>query len=113
MPPNMWFHQHLIPHHALAHLAFKHEVVSIRNAQGCRRPGSADGSVATRSTTPTTPVVQMFADELAKHGATRAWTRPAGAGRRRWPRRAEPFSIFALSSGRREGRSGPNLHAVR
>jgi aconitase B len=70
VPPNMWFHQHFntgtIP---ARYLAFKHEGVAIRNAQGVpkawisKRAGGdqidyADENPATR---------ELFAKELAKH----------------------------------------------
>ena len=71
VPPNMWLHQHFNTGTTPArYLAFKHEGVAIRNAQGVpkawisRRAGGdqidyADENPATR---------HMFAKELAKHG---------------------------------------------
>jgi oxalate decarboxylase/phosphoglucose isomerase-like protein (cupin superfamily) len=71
VPPNMWFHQHFNTGNSPArYLAFKHEVVSMRNAQGVpkawisRRLGGdqidyADEQPAIRT---------MFADALAKNG---------------------------------------------
>ena len=72
VPPNMWFHQHFNTGTTPArYLAFKHEVVSIRNAQGVpkawisRRIGGDQIDYADEK-----PFVRkMFADELAKHGA--------------------------------------------
>ena len=71
VPPNMWFHQHFNTGHSPArYLAFKHEVVSIRNAQGVpkawisRRLGGDQIDYADEQ-----PVVRrLFADALAKHG---------------------------------------------
>jgi hypothetical protein len=71
VPPNMWFHQHFNSGTTPArYLAFKHEVVSIRNAQGVpkawisRRVGGDQIDYADE-----TPMVRkMFADELAKNG---------------------------------------------
>lgn len=75
IPPNMWYHQHFNTGSAPArYLAFKHEGVSIRNAQGVpkawisRRLGGdqidyADEQPAIR---------QIFADELAGAGVTPA-----------------------------------------
>jgi oxalate decarboxylase/phosphoglucose isomerase-like protein (cupin superfamily) len=71
VPPNMWFHQHFntgtVPGR---YLAFKHEVVSIRNAQGVpkawisRRVGGDQIDYVDEK-----PVVRkLFAEELAKHG---------------------------------------------
>jgi oxalate decarboxylase/phosphoglucose isomerase-like protein (cupin superfamily) len=71
VPPNMWFHQHFntgkVPGR---YLAFKHEVVSIRNAQGVpkawisRRIGGDQIDYADEK-----PVVRkLFAEELAKNG---------------------------------------------
>ena len=71
VPPNMWFHQHFNSGTTPArYLAFKHEGVAIRNAQGVpkawvsRRLGGdqidyADEAPAVR---------QLFAEELARHG---------------------------------------------
>jgi oxalate decarboxylase/phosphoglucose isomerase-like protein (cupin superfamily) len=73
VPPNMWFHQHFNTGTTPArYLAFKHEGVSIRNAQGVpkawisRRVGGdqidyADEGPAVRT---------IFAQELAKRGLT-------------------------------------------
>ena len=71
VPPNMWFHQHFNTGTTPArYLAFKHEVVSIRNAQGVpkawisRRIGGDQIDYADEK-----PLVRtMFADELAKRG---------------------------------------------
>ncbi len=73
VPPNMWFHQHFNTGAEPArYLAFKHEVVSIRNAQGVpkawisRRLGGDQIDYADEQ-----PVVrQLFADALAKGGLT-------------------------------------------
>src|SRR5437868_8330028 len=69
-PPNMWFHQHFNTGTTPArYLAFKHEVVSIRNAQGVpkawisRRLGGDQIDYADEA-----PLVRkVFADELAKN----------------------------------------------
>jgi oxalate decarboxylase/phosphoglucose isomerase-like protein (cupin superfamily) len=71
VPPNMWFHQHFNTGTTPArYLAFKHEVVSIRNAQGVpkawisQRIGGDQIDYADE-----TPVVRrLFADALAKNG---------------------------------------------
>jgi oxalate decarboxylase/phosphoglucose isomerase-like protein (cupin superfamily) len=71
VPPNMWFHQHFNTGTTPArYLAFKHEVVSIRNAQGVpkawisRRIGGDQIDYVDEK-----PVVrQLFADALSKHG---------------------------------------------
>jgi oxalate decarboxylase/phosphoglucose isomerase-like protein (cupin superfamily) len=71
VPPNMWFHQHFntgkVPGR---YLAFKHEVVSIRNAQGVpkawisRRIGGDQIDYADEK-----PLVRkLFTEELAKNG---------------------------------------------
>ncbi len=73
VPPNMWFHQHFNSGTTPArYLALKHEVVSIRNAQGVpkawisRRVGGDQIDYADEK-----PFVRkLFADELAKHGMT-------------------------------------------
>jgi hypothetical protein len=73
VPPNMWMHQHFNTGNSPArYLAFKHEVVSIRNAQGVpkawisRRIGGDQIDYADE----TQAVRTMFAQELAKHGLT-------------------------------------------
>ena len=71
VPPNLWFHQHFNTGTTPArYLAFKHETVSIRNAQGVpkawisRRVGGDQIDYADE-----TPVVRtLFAQELAKRG---------------------------------------------
>jgi oxalate decarboxylase/phosphoglucose isomerase-like protein (cupin superfamily) len=71
VPPNLWFHQHFNTGTTPArYLAFKHEVVSIRNAQGVpkawisKRLGGDQIDYADES-----PVVRtLFADALAKRG---------------------------------------------
>ena len=73
VPPNMWFHQHFNSGTTPSrYLALKHEVVSIRNAQGVpkawisRRVGGDQIDYADEK-----PFVRKtFADELAKHGMT-------------------------------------------
>jgi hypothetical protein len=70
VPPNMWFHQHFNTGRTPSrYLAFKHEVVSIRNAQGVpkawisRRIGGDQIDYADE-----TPVVrQLFREALSKH----------------------------------------------
>ncbi|MDB5794486.1 MAG: Cupin domain protein [Noviherbaspirillum sp.] len=71
VPPNLWFHQHFNTGTTPArYLAFKHEVVSIRNAQGVpkawisKRLGGDQIDYADES-----PVVRtLFADALSRHG---------------------------------------------
>jgi quercetin dioxygenase-like cupin family protein len=71
VPPNMWFHQHFNTGTTPArYLAFKHEVVSIRNAQGVpkawisRRIGGDQIDYVDEK-----PVVRkLFAEALDKHG---------------------------------------------
>jgi hypothetical protein len=70
VPPNMWFHQHFNTGNSPSrYLAFKHEVVSIRNSQGVpkawisKRVGGDQIDYADES-----PYIRKtFADELAKH----------------------------------------------
>ena len=71
VPPNMWFHQHFNTGSTPArYLAFKHEVVSVRNAQGVpkawisQRIGGDQIDYADESLL----VRRLFADALAKHG---------------------------------------------
>jgi mannose-6-phosphate isomerase-like protein (cupin superfamily) len=73
IPPNMWYHQHFNTGPDPArYLAFKHEGVSIRNAQGVpkawisRRVGGDQVDYADEPR----QVRQIFADELAKTGVT-------------------------------------------
>jgi oxalate decarboxylase/phosphoglucose isomerase-like protein (cupin superfamily) len=71
VPPNLWYHQHFNTGTTPArYLAFKHEVVSIRNAQGVpkawisQRIGGDQIDYADEK-----PIVRkLFADELAKNG---------------------------------------------
>lgn len=71
VPPNLWFHQHFNTGTTPArYLAFKHEVVAIRNAQGVpkswisRRLGGDQIDYADES-----PVIRtLFADALAANG---------------------------------------------
>jgi len=73
VPPNMWYHQHFNTGTTPSrYLAFKHEVVSIRNAQGVpkawisKRVGGDQIDYADESDL----VRNMFAQELAKNGLT-------------------------------------------
>jgi len=92
VPPNMWLHQHFNTGTTPArYLAFKHEVVSIRNGQGVPKAWISRRIGATRSTTPTSGprCARMFAQELAKNGLTPKMDggvpgRAGGACRRRW-----------------------------
>src|SRR5207248_7473497 len=71
VPPNMWFHQHFNTGTTPSrYLAFKHEVVSIRNAQGVpkawisRRIGGDQIDYADEQ-----PIVRrLFARALSQHG---------------------------------------------
>jgi oxalate decarboxylase/phosphoglucose isomerase-like protein (cupin superfamily) len=71
VPPNMWYHQHFNTGTTPArYLAFKHEVVSVRNAQGVpkawisKRLGGDQIDYVDE-----TPVVRkLFTEALAKHG---------------------------------------------
>src|SRR3954469_21113065 len=71
VPPNMWFHQHFnTGTEPGRYLAFKHEVVSVRNAQGVpkawisRRIGGDQIDYADESSY----VRETFREALAKHG---------------------------------------------
>jgi oxalate decarboxylase/phosphoglucose isomerase-like protein (cupin superfamily) len=71
VPPNLWFHQHFNTGTTPSrYLAFKHEVVSIRNAQGVpkawisRRIGGDQIDYADEGQV----VRELFAEALAKHG---------------------------------------------
>src|SRR5258707_8538355 len=73
VPPNMWLHQHFNTGTTPArYLAFKHEVVSIRNAQGVpkawisRRIGGDQIDYADE----TPEVRRIFAEALSRHGLT-------------------------------------------
>jgi oxalate decarboxylase/phosphoglucose isomerase-like protein (cupin superfamily) len=73
VPPNMWLHQHFNTGTTPArYLAFKHEGVAIRNAQGVpkawisRRTGG--DQIDYRDEDPKSR--EQFAEELAKHGLT-------------------------------------------
>jgi oxalate decarboxylase/phosphoglucose isomerase-like protein (cupin superfamily) len=71
VPPNMWFHQHFNTGTTPArYLAFKHEVVSIRNAQGVPKAWISQrvGGDQIDYADETPNVRKLFADALAKHG---------------------------------------------
>ena len=73
VPPNLWFHQHFNTGATpVRYLAFKHEVVSIRNTQGVpkawisRRIGGDQIDYADEK-----PIIrQLFTEALARHGMT-------------------------------------------
>ena len=75
IPPNLWFHQHFNTGSTPGrYLAFKHETVSIRNAQGVpkawisRRIGGDQIDYADEK-----PVIrELFAEALAKSGVSPA-----------------------------------------
>ena len=78
VPPNMWLHQHFNSGSTPArYLAFKHEGVAIRNAQGVpkawisRRTGGDQLDYIDEKP----EIRRLFATELAKHGSRRAWIR--------------------------------------
>ena len=73
VPPNMWFHQHFNTGTTPArYLAFKHEGVAIRNAQGVpkswisRQAGGDQLDYADEKP----EIRDLFADALARHGLT-------------------------------------------
>ncbi len=73
VPPNLWFHQHFNTGATPArYLAFKHESVSIRNAQGVpkgwisRRNGGDQIDYADEPSS----IRELFGDELARKGLT-------------------------------------------
>jgi oxalate decarboxylase/phosphoglucose isomerase-like protein (cupin superfamily) len=71
VPPNMWFHQHFNTGTTPArYLAFKHEVVSVRNAQGVPKAWISQrvGGDQIDYADETPNVRKLFADALAKHG---------------------------------------------
>lgn len=70
-PPNMWFHQHFNTGAAPArYLAFKHEGVAIRNAQGVPKAwiSSRIGGDQIDYADEDPSVRTMFAEALARHG---------------------------------------------
>jgi oxalate decarboxylase/phosphoglucose isomerase-like protein (cupin superfamily) len=71
VPPNMWFHQHFNTGTTPArYLAFKHEGVAIRNAQGVPKAwiSTRVGGDQIDYADEPQEVRTMFAEELAKHG---------------------------------------------
>jgi oxalate decarboxylase/phosphoglucose isomerase-like protein (cupin superfamily) len=71
VPPNMWFHQHFNTGTTPArYLAFKHEGVAIRNAQGVPKAwiSTRVGGDQVDYADEPAEVRTVFAEELAKHG---------------------------------------------
>ena len=71
VPPNMWFNQHFNTGTTPArYLAFKHEVVSVRNAQGVPKAWISQriGGDQIDYADETPNVRKLFSDALAKHG---------------------------------------------
>jgi oxalate decarboxylase/phosphoglucose isomerase-like protein (cupin superfamily) len=71
VPPNMWFHQHFNTGTTPArYLAFKHEGVAIRNAQGVPKAwiSTRVGGDQVDYADEPPEVRTMFAEELARHG---------------------------------------------
>jgi oxalate decarboxylase/phosphoglucose isomerase-like protein (cupin superfamily) len=71
VPPNMWFHQHFNTGATPArYLAFKHEGVAIRNAQGVPKAwiSTRIGGDQIDYADEPPQVRTMFAEELARHG---------------------------------------------
>jgi oxalate decarboxylase/phosphoglucose isomerase-like protein (cupin superfamily) len=71
VPPNMWFHQHFNTGTTPArYLAFKHEGVAIRNAQGVPKAwiSTRVGGDQVDYADERPEVRTMFAEELARHG---------------------------------------------
>lgn len=88
VPPNMWFHQHFNTGTEPArYLAFKHEGVSIRNAQGVpkawisMRVGGDQVDYADESA----HVRELFRSALAEHGMTPRMNEAYAAERRTLP----------------------------
>ena len=118
VPPNMWLHQHFNTGTTPArYLAFKHEGVAIRNAQGVpkawisKRHGGdqidyPDENPETR---------KQFAQELAKHGLTsqmdKAYAAEKADGCRRQDRRRRGESTCMTFPARRIGTSRPAASA--
>ncbi len=71
VPPNLWFHQHFNTGTTPArYLAFKHETVSIRNAQGVPKAWISQrvGGDQIDYADETPQIRNLFADALARHG---------------------------------------------
>ena len=104
VPPNMWFHQHFNTGPTPArYLAFKHEVVSIRNAQGVpkawisRRIGGDQIDYADE-----TPLVRdIFATSSPRHGIEPKMDEAYKRNSRRCRRRSRNFQRRAALAARR------------
>ena len=71
VPPNMWFHQHFNTGTTPSrYLAFKHEVVSVRNAQGVPKAWISQriGGDQIDYVDESQKVRSMFSEALSKHG---------------------------------------------